>query len=99
MMKLKRATLCTLLLLSAAVAAQAGKEQPGVRRSDFGKMPDGRAVDLYTLTNKNGLAAKITTYGATLTELHVPDRNGKLADVVLGFDNLEQYLAGHPYFG
>ena len=62
-------------------------------------MPDGTAVDLFTLANQHGLVAKVTNYGAIITELHVPDRAGKLADVVLGFDNLDGYLKGHPYFG
>jgi aldose 1-epimerase len=73
--------------------------RPNVQSSVFGKLPDGTAVDLYTLTNANGLVAKVTTYGAIITELHVPDRQGELGDIVLGFDNLEQYLKGHPYFG
>ena len=68
-------------------------------KSSFGKLPDGTAVDLYTLTNANGLVAKVTNYGTIITELHVPDRDGQVGDVVLGFDNLEQYLKGHPYFG
>ena len=67
--------------------------------SKFGQMADGMAVDLYTLTNANGLVAKLTTYGTIITELHVPDRKGKLGDVVLGFDNFAQYLKGHPCFG
>ena len=70
-----------------------------VQSSAFGKLSDGTAVDLYTLTNANGLVAKITSYGAIITELHVPDRQGVLGDIVLGFDNLDQYLKGHPYFG
>ena len=65
---------------------------------DFGKTPDGTPVDLYVLTNGK-VTAKVMTYGAILTELIVPDRHGKPADVVLGFDNLAGYLAGHPYFG
>ena len=69
------------------------------QKSSFGKLPDGTAVDLYTLTNANGLIAKITNYGTIIAELHVPDRKGKLGDVVLGFDNLAQYLKGHPCFG
>jgi aldose 1-epimerase len=73
--------------------------EPTIEKSEFGKTPDGTAVDLYTLTNGHGMKAKIITYGGIVTELHVPDRNGKLGDVVLGFDNLEGYLAGHPYFG
>src|SRR5262249_40593397 len=57
------------------------------------------AVDVYVLTNASGMKAKIMTYGAILTELHAPDRDGKFDDVVLGFDNLEAYLKGHPHFG
>jgi aldose 1-epimerase len=64
----------------------------------FGKAGD-TPVQLYTLTNKNGLVAKISNYGAIVTELHVPDRAGTLADIVLGFDTLDAYLAGHPFFG
>jgi aldose 1-epimerase len=67
--------------------------------SGFGRLPDGSQVQLVTLQNKNGMVAKVTTYGAILTELHTPDRNGKIQDIVLGFDNLEQYLKGHPFFG
>ena len=59
----------------------------------------GERIDEYTLTNAHGLSLKVITYGGIVTQLHVPDKNGRMADVVLGFDNLEQYLAGHPYFG
>ena len=64
-------------------------------------IPFGRldTVQLYTLTNRDGLVARITNYGAIVTELHVPDRDRRLADVVLGFENLDGYLTGHPYFG
>ncbi|MFZ2147186.1 MAG: aldose epimerase family protein [Sedimentisphaerales bacterium] len=65
----------------------------------FGKTADGREVVLYTLTNTNGLKARITNYGAILVSLEVPDRAGKLADITLGFDALDGYLKGHPYFG
>jgi aldose 1-epimerase len=65
----------------------------------FGKTKDGTAVDLYILTNRRGMKAKVMTYGAILTELYAPDRDGKMADVVLGFSNLKGYLQGHPYFG
>jgi len=78
-------------------AAQSAKA--GVEKTEFGKLSDGTVVDMYTLTNANGLVAKIITYGAIVTELHVPDKNGTLGDVVLGFDNLDQYVKGHPYFG
>lgn len=72
---------------------------PMIEKQDFGKTPDGESVEIYTLLNRGGLKAKVMTYGALLTELHVPDRVGRLSDVVLGFDNLDGYLKGHPYFG
>jgi aldose 1-epimerase len=65
---------------------------------DFGKTSEGTPVELYVLTNGR-MTAKVMTYGGIITEIHVPDREGKPADVVLGFDRLEGYLAGHPYFG
>ena len=71
----------------------------GIMSQPFGSPPDGRDVDLYTLTNDNGMQASITTYGGIVTSLSAPDRNGQYADVVLGFDDLDGYLAGHPYFG
>ena len=67
--------------------------------SKFGTLDDGQVVELYTLKNAKGATAKVITYGATLTELWVPDRSGKLGDVVLGFDNLQGYLGKHPWFG
>jgi aldose 1-epimerase len=70
-----------------------------VQKKEFGKMPDGTAIDVYTLTNSKGMTAKVITYGGLLTELHVPDKNGKTVDVVLGFDDLKGYLGEHPYFG
>jgi aldose 1-epimerase len=69
-----------------------------VSRRPFGSV-DGRAVSLFTLAGGGGLVARVTDYGAILTELHVPDRQGRTADVVLGFETLEPYRSGHPYFG
>src|SRR6476659_8307183 len=69
-----------------------------ITKTSFGTA-DGQAVDLYTLTNRNGMEAKITNYGAIVTSLTAPDRNNSFADVVLGFNNLDSYLKGHPYFG
>lgn len=71
----------------------------GVTRADWGRLPDGRTVELFTLTNSKGPVAKVITLGGILTELHVPDRAGALADVVLGFDSLEGYVGDHPHFG
>jgi aldose 1-epimerase len=70
-----------------------------ISRTNFGQTADGTLVDLFTLTGSGGAIAKLTSYGAMLTELHVPDRAGRLANVVLGFDNLASYLGGHPFFG
>lgn len=70
-----------------------------IEQHSFGRMPNGRAVDLYTLANDNGLEAKIMTYGGTLVSLRAPSRHGVLSDVVLGFDEFAPYLSEHPYFG
>ena len=79
--------------------AKSGGAVAGIQRSEFGKTPDGAAVDLYTLTNRNGVVAKVTNLGGIVTELWVPDKDGNKANVVLGFNKLEQYTDGHPYFG
>lgn len=65
----------------------------------FGKLPSGESIELYTLHGRAGASLDVITYGGIVTSLRVPDRVGDLADVVLGFDNLDSYLAGHPYFG
>jgi aldose 1-epimerase len=69
-----------------------------ITREKFGSV-DGKTIDLYTLTSANGLRLKAISYGAILTHLEVPDRAGKLADVVLGFDDLDGYVERNPYFG
>lgn len=76
------------------------KEDMKVIKTDFGSLEDGTPVDLYTLTNENGVEVKITNYGGIITSLKVPDKQGKKEDVVLGFESLEGYLQeGVPYFG
>jgi len=71
-----------------------------ITKSDFGKTPDGQAVDLYTLKNAKGAEADIMTYGGIMQKLLVPDKHGRLADVVLGFDTLDGYTGPNdPYFG
>ncbi|MEW5958978.1 MAG: aldose epimerase family protein [Chloroflexota bacterium] len=69
------------------------------KQQSFGQTNDGSAVDLFTLTNDNGVQVKITNYGGALVSALAPDRQGNLADIVLGFDDLAGYLAQHPYFG
>lgn len=92
--------LCVILSLFGVLSAKAtaGLKESGVTKQSFGTV-DGRSVDIYTLTNAHGLEAKITNYGGIVTSLRVPDRTGKLDDVVLGFDNLEAYLKSTPFFG
>ncbi|MEA1952567.1 MAG: aldose epimerase family protein [Planctomycetota bacterium] len=65
----------------------------------FGKTADGIRVDLYTLSNNSGLAVEVMTYGATLTSVATPDRHGKSENITLGMATLDEYLAGHPFFG
>src|SRR5690349_13177453 len=93
-MKLHRRFFLLIVLLSCVVIAQAQT----VTKAPFGTA-DGQSVDLYTLRNVHGVEAKITNYGGILVSLKVPDRNGKFDDVVLGFNDLDTYLKGHPYFG
>jgi len=72
-----------------------------VSQAPFGKTPDGVPVEIYTLRNGKGMEARIMTYGGIVVSLKVPDRTGKISDVVLGYDNLDGYLAnkGNTYFG
>ncbi|MBI5915136.1 MAG: galactose mutarotase [Bacteroidetes bacterium] len=108
---MKMLTTClaaTVLVLSACHSAgdlstktqnQSQPMEENITKSPFGTLPDGTSVDLYTLTNKNGLEAKITNYGGIVVSLKTPDRNGKFEDIVLGYDSLAQYVADNPYFG
>jgi len=84
-----------------APVADSGKgvASMGVVQAPFGMLPDGSAVDIFTLTNANGLKARLMTYGATLVSLELPDRNGAFADCVLGYESLDGYLKASPYFG
>lgn len=70
-----------------------------ITESIFGNTPAGDEVKLFTLVNAQGITVKIINFGGVITEIHTPDRNGKLADIVLGFDYLEPYLNDSPYFG
>jgi len=72
---------------------------PAVTVAPFGQMPDGRAVSLFTLVNARGMRADITNYGGIVVRLFAPDRSGRLADIVLGYDTLAAYVKATPYFG
>ncbi|MFI4890194.1 MAG: aldose epimerase family protein [Steroidobacterales bacterium] len=71
----------------------------GITHTGFGRLPDGTAVKLYRLRNRRGMEARIATYGGIVTYLTAPDRHGRYADVVLGYDSLAGYLQSSPYFG
>ncbi|HEY0874031.1 MAG TPA: aldose epimerase family protein [Vicinamibacterales bacterium] len=93
-----------LLLVPVAFlcASIVGLTQSGtspVKREPFGTMPDGAAVERFTLRNAAGMEVQAISYGGIITSLRVPDRNGRFEDVVLGFDRLDDYLKDHPFFG
>ena len=91
-----RPWLTVVVWLTAAAGASAATR---ITSAEFGKLADGTAIRIYTLTNAHGLEARITNYGGIVQSLTVPDRNGNKADVVLGFDSLAGYLANNPFFG
>ncbi len=70
-----------------------------ISEREFGKTPDGKSIKAFTLTNKNGIEAVVIEWGATLASLLVPDKNGVKADVVLGFDTLEEYMKNDYFLG
>ena len=93
-----------LIALCGCSTKPAAKEtktpmNPKVSKQDYGKTADGQPVDLYTLTNANGMSATILTYGGIVQKLIAPDKAGKPADVVLGFDTLGEYVKDSPFFG
>lgn len=87
-----------LFLLSSGFVSGADSAM-SIAKKEYGKTADGKTVHEYTLQNKNGLKATLITWGATLTSVETPDKNGKLANITLGFDKLEGYTQRHPYFG
>jgi aldose 1-epimerase len=84
-------------LIAGATLMQAATK---ITRADFGRTRDGVAVSIYTLANTNGLTVRITNYGGIVVSLQTPDRSGKMADIVLGFDSVDGYLENPgPFFG
>ena len=79
--------------------ASLSKSNGTVSKASFGTTPDGTPVEIYKLRNSNGMEARIITYGGIVVSLKVPDKDGRLGDVVLGYDNLDGYLRNNPYFG
>ena len=87
-----------ITFLTSCTGINLHNQKPSVMKESFGTV-DGLSVYLFTLENQNGMVVKITNYGAIITSILVPDRNGKLGDVVLGYDSLGGYVANNPYFG
>ena len=88
-----------MMTVSFSCTQQPGQADMKIDQQPFGTAPDGTPVDLYTLTNIHGLKAAITNYGGIVVSLFVPDRNGELDDIVLGYETLDGYIANSPYFG
>lgn len=92
-------------MTSGGITLGAGKSDEGsaskgddISSQDWGNL-DGKDVKLYTLKNSNGMQVDITNYGAIVVNIIVPDREGNMADIALGYNNLEAYVAKTPYFG
>ena len=103
-MSINKKLAARILILCASGALLAGCIAPEpppspIPKAPFGLTPDGQAVDLYLLRNHSGAEARIMTYGGIVVSLKVPDKNGQLGDVVLGYDNLDSYVKNSPYFG
>ena len=100
---MKRYIAVATLALGILVVPAAGQPKSQVNsrthKRAFGKTGDGKQVDLYVLTNKNGVEVDITNFGAAVVSLKVPDRHGKTDDLVLGYDDLDGYLHDKSYFG
>ena len=91
---MKKIAIALACLCAAGLAAPA---QARIVRESWGETSDHQKVDIYTLTNSRGATARITNYGAFLVSLNVPDKTGRNADVVLGYDKLEDYTHGTTY--
>jgi aldose 1-epimerase len=98
-MLLLMTALVALAATPAGLALNAQSDSQGAMMKPFGKTEQGEAVELYTLKNASGMEVDIITWGATVTRISVPDRQGTMGDVTLGFDTVAPYLQPHPFFG
>ena len=99
---MKRLIVLNLLLILASCAPQdatVATKEASVNKAAFGTTPEGEAVDVYTLTNAQGMEVRAITFGGIITSIRVPDKAGKFDDVVLGFDTLDGYLKNLPFLG
>src|ERR1041385_8406759 len=99
--KINSITILALISIEVLVAGCTSQNvfRGEISRAPFGTTADGEHLDLYTLRSGNGIEVQICNYGGIITSLKVPDRKGKLGDVVLGYDSLHGYLTNSPYFG
>ncbi len=88
-----------ILLIAMMVSSCKKNESPSITVAEFGSLPDGRKAQLYTLTNDNGMEVKITNYGGTITSWTAPNKDGVYENITLGYETVEDYVAGSPYFG
>jgi aldose 1-epimerase len=98
-MKTTAALAAILLSLTACNKPATVTTTSGLQQETYGKMPDGTEVEIFTLTNKNGLKARVTEYGAILVSMETPDKSGKSADITHGYDTLDGWLTNTSYFG
>lgn len=91
--------LLTAMLFGISIISSTANAKPSVVKKSFGRTADGQKVDIYTLTNTSGAEARIINYGGTVVSLKIPDRNGKLGNIVLGYDSLEDYEKHNAFFG
>jgi aldose 1-epimerase len=94
-----RVRVLVLLCILGAAALPAWAAKPIVTRNPFGTAPSGEKVEVFTLTNASGMEVQVLSYGGIVKSIRVPDRHGKFADVVLGFDSMDGYATNPPYFG
>lgn len=99
---MKKLTIYLFLIIMTAITCTPSSEnssESSISSEPFGTTPDGTEVTEYTMTNANGIEMKVITYGGIIRTLKVPDKEGNLEDIVLGFDSLEDYVEENPFFG
>ncbi|MCB0284123.1 MAG: galactose mutarotase [Calditrichaeota bacterium] len=94
----KKTSLLILIILFYMSCTNTSESKMGISKEKFAEL-DGKTVDIYTLTNNNNFELKVITYGGIVTSFKMPDREGKLNDVVLGYNSLDDYIKENPYFG
>jgi aldose 1-epimerase len=97
--RIRKLTAVGLFYVIGGATLLQAQAQPNIAVTPFGTLPTGESVNLYTLKNGYGTEVQLTNYGGIITSIKAPDRNGRIADIVLGYDNLDGYLKSSPYFG